>query len=148
MAKIEKAITRQGKERGRLLALLKQAQGESGYVSEKSILTAAQSLDISIGEVYGVTTFYSYLSSKPLGRNVIRVCKNLPCYLKNSQIIIDCLADELGVEPGETTPDGKFSLLLTNCIGGCDGAPAMLINDDIHMDLTPDKISGILKAYK
>jgi len=112
------------------------------------ITEVAQSLNIPIGEVYGVATFYSFLSGKPLGRNVIRICQSLPCYLKNSQMLIKSVEDELGIKPGETTPDGKFSFQLTNCIGDCDKAPAMLINDDVHGNLTPGKISQILKAYK
>jgi len=117
-------------------------------VPEELVAETAKSLNTSISEVYGVATFYSFLSSQPLGRNVIRVCKSLPCYLKNYQMIIESVADEIGIKPGETTPDGKFSFELTNCIGACDGAPAMMINDDAHVNLTPGKISHILKAYE
>jgi NADH-quinone oxidoreductase E subunit len=129
-----------------LLKLLKEAQNRSGYLSEKTIVKIAKSLDIPISDVYGVATFYSFLSTKPQGRNVIRVCKSLPCFLKNSRTIIKSVEEELGIKPGETTPDGKFSFQLTNCIGACDKAPAMLINNDVHVDLTPGKISRILKA--
>ena len=129
-----------------LLELLREAQNRSGYLSEKTIVKIAKSLDIPISDVYGVATFYSFLSTKPQGRNVIRVCKSLPCFLKNSQTIIKSVEEELGIKPGETTPDGKFSFQLTNCIGACDKAPAMLINNDVHVDLTPGKISRILKA--
>jgi NADH-quinone oxidoreductase E subunit len=129
-----------------LLKLLKEAQNRSGYLSEKTIVKIAKSLDIPISDVYGVATFYSFLSTKPQGRNIIRVCKSLPCFLKNSRTIIKSVEEELGIKPGETTPDGKFSFQLTNCIGACDKAPAMLINNDVHVDLTPGKISRILKA--
>jgi NADH-quinone oxidoreductase E subunit len=129
-----------------LLELLREAQNRSGYLSEKTIVKIAKSLDIPISDVYGVATFYSFLSTKPQGRNIIRVCKSLPCFLKNSQTIIKSVEEELGIKPGETTPDGKFSFQLTNCIGACDKAPAMLINNDVHVDLTPGKISRILKA--
>lgn len=129
-----------------LLELLREAQNRSGYLSEKTIVKIAKSLDIPISDVYGVATFYSFLSTRPQGRNVIRVCKSLPCFLKNSQTIIKSVEEELGIKPGETTPDGKFSFQLTNCIGACDKAPAMLINNDVHVDLTPGKISRILKA--
>jgi NADH-quinone oxidoreductase subunit E/NADP-reducing hydrogenase subunit HndA len=128
--------------------LLKRAQEKFGYVPKESVAETARSLNTSISEVYGVTTFYSFLSSKPLGRNVIRVCKSLPCYLKNSQMIIKSVADEIGIKPGEATPDDKFSFELTNCIGACDKAPAMMINNDVHGDLTPEKISKILREYK
>ena len=148
MNKIEEETTFQGKDRENLLVLLKRAQSKFGCVPEEFISEVAQSLNISISEVYGVATFYSFLSTKLLGRNVIRICKSLPCYLKNSQMIIESVEDEVGIKPGEATPDGKFSFELTNCIGACDEAPAMLINNDVHGNLTPKKISEILKSYK
>ena len=135
--------------RGRedLVGLLKEAQSKFGYVPEEVMAELAESLEIPINEVYGVASFYSFLSLKPLGRNVIRVCKSLPCYLKNCQIIIEAVEKELGIKPGETTADGRFSFQLTNCIGLCDQAPAMMINNDAHVDLTSEKISQILKSY-
>ena len=136
--------------RGRedLIELLKEAQQRFGYVPEEVMTELAQSLEIPINEVYGVASFYSFLSIKPLGRNVIRICQSLPCYLKHCQTIIETVEKELGIKPGETTPDGRFSFQLTNCIGLCDRAPAMLINHDAHVDLTPEKIAQILKAYQ
>jgi len=148
MNKIEEEITFQGKDHENLLVLLKRAQSKFGYVPEEFIVEVAQSLNIPISEVYGVATFYSFLSTEPLGRNVIRICQSLPCYLKNSQMIIKSVEDEIGIKPGETTTDGKFSFELTNCIGACDESPAMMINNDVHVNLTPRKISQILKAYK
>ena len=136
--------------RGRedLVGVLKEAQRKFGYVPEEVMAELAESLHIPINEVYGVASFYSFLSIKPLGRNVIRVCQSLPCYLKNCQIIIEAIEKELGIKPGETTVDGRFSFQLTNCIGLCDRAPAMMINNDAHVDLTPEKISQILKSYQ
>ncbi len=131
-----------------LLVLLEAAQSESAHVSRETITELARSLDLSIGEVYGVASFYSFLSTKPRGRNVIRICKSLPCLLKNAQTIIDVVRKELGIQPGETTADGRFSFELTNCIGACDKAPAMMINSDVHGDLTPKKIAKILQSYK
>jgi len=136
--------------RGRedLTMLLKEAQNKFGYVPEEVMAELAESLEIPINEVYGVTSFYSFLSIKPLGRNVIRICKSLPCYLKNCQTIIESVEKELGIKPGETTADGRFSFQLTNCIGLCDQAPAMMINNDAHVDLTPEKIAQILQTYQ
>jgi NADH-quinone oxidoreductase E subunit len=148
MSQIEEETSPPGTEREKLLVLLKERQEKFGCVPEEFITEVAQSSNIPIGEVYGVATFYSFLSTRLLGRNVIRVCKSLPCYLENSEMIIKSLEDELGIKPGETTPDGKFSFELTNCIGACDKAPAMLINHDVHGDLTPEKILQTLKTYK
>jgi len=136
------------RERENLLAMLKAEQRKSGYLSEEFIAEMAKSLTIPISEVYGVATFYTFLSTKPLGRNVIRICKSLPCYLKNCQLIIESVEKELGITPGEASPDGRFSFELVNCIGACDKAPAMLVNNDVHGNLTPRKIAQILNSYK
>ena len=148
MDKTQEQIPLRDRDRENVLVLLEETQSKFGCVPEESIAEVAQSLNISQSEVYGVATFYSFLSTRPLGRNVIRVCKSLPCYLKNSLMIIESVGNELGVKPGETTPENKFSFELTNCIGACDKAPAMLINSDVHGDLTPGKISQILQSYK
>jgi len=141
------ALTQSG-GREELVVVLKEAQSQHGYVPEEVMAKLAESLNIPIHEVYGVASFYSFLSVKPLGRNVIRICKSLPCYLKHCQAIIETVEKELGIRPGKTTPDGRFSFELTNCIGLCDRAPAMMINNDAHVDLTPEKIARILKSYK
>ena len=148
MTKIQEETTFQGKEHESLLVLLQRAQSRFNCVPEEFISEVAQSLSIPVSEVYGVATFYSFLSTRLLGRNVIRICRSLPCYLKKSQMIIKSVEDKIGIKPGEATPDGKFSFELTNCIGACDGAPAMLINGDVHVNLTSRKISQILKTYE
>jgi len=147
MSKAQRLIPTLNRDHQNVLVLLETARNKHGYVPEKAIVEIAKSLDISESDVYGVATFYSFLSTKPLGRNVIRVCKSLPCHLKDARMIIESVGKELGIKPGETTPDKKFSFELTNCIGACDKAPAMLINNDIHGDLTPEKISQVLKSY-
>lgn len=144
----QEGILTQPRRREDLVSLLKEAQNKFGYLPEEIMAELAESLDIPINEVYGVASFYSFLSIKPLGRNVIRICKSLPCYLKHCQVIIESVEKELGIRPGETTPDGRFSFQLTNCIGLCDRAPAMMINHDAHVDLTPEKIAQILKSYQ
>jgi NADH-quinone oxidoreductase E subunit len=148
MSKIGQGNNTRSQEKRDLLVLLERAQSRSGYLSQETIAELAAALGLSIGEVYGVASFYSFLSVKPQGRNVIRVCKSLPCYLKDSQTIIDSVRKAIGIKPGETSADGRFSFELTNCIGACDRAPAMMINDDVHVDLTPEKIAKIFEGYK
>lgn len=135
-------------ERKDLILRLKEAQKRFGYIPEEVIRGLADALDLPVNEVYGVVSFYSFLSTKPLGRNVIRVCKSLPCYLKSSEMIIRAVEKALGIVPGETAADGRFSLELTNCIGQCDIAPAMMVNGDAHGDLTPERIAQVLRDYK
>jgi NADH:ubiquinone oxidoreductase subunit E/Pyruvate/2-oxoacid:ferredoxin oxidoreductase delta subunit len=139
--------TFEGDHRKKLLEELKSEQGGSGFVSSEMISKIAQSLNIGVSQAYGVATFYSFLSVKPLGRNVIRICKSLPCHLRNGSMIVESVIKVIGIKPGETTSDSRFSFLLTNCIGACDQAPAMLVNHDVHGNLTPDRISEVLKSY-
>ena len=147
MSKTAEGNQTQSQEKKDLLVLLERAQSRSGYLSQETITELAAALGLSISEVYGVASFYSFLSIKPQGRNIIRICKSIPCFLKDSQTIIEGVRKAIGIKPGETTPDGKFSFELTNCIGACDRAPAMMINNDVHVDLTTAKISKILEAY-
>jgi NADH-quinone oxidoreductase E subunit len=142
----QEGISTLGREE--LIPRLKEAQSKFGYVPQEVMAELARSLKIPINEVYGVASFYSFLSPRPLGRNVIRICRSLPCYLKGAQTVVEAVERELGIKPGETTPDGRFSFELANCIGLCDRAPAMLINQDAHVELTPEKIAQILRTYK
>jgi NADH-quinone oxidoreductase subunit E len=135
------------REHEHLLISLKRAQEEHPHLTREVIIEISRSLGVPVSDVFGVASFYAFLSTKPQGRNIIRVCGSVPCYLKKSHMILESLADKLGIRPGETTADGRFSIELTNCIGACDTAPAMLINDDVHGDLTPRKIARILKLY-
>jgi len=134
-------------ERDQLLGMIKEEQEKGGHISERAMSGIAQTLQLPIGDVYGVTTFYSFLSTKPLGRHVIRICKSVPCFLQDGVMMAAAIEKELGVSPGETTSDGRFTFELTNCIGACDQVPAMLIDDEVYGDLTPEKIGEILNSF-
>jgi NADH:ubiquinone oxidoreductase subunit E len=127
---------------------LKRAHAEHAHLSREVMVELSRSLDIPLGEVFGVASFYSFLSTEPRGRNTIRICRSVPCYLKHAEMIVKAVGDEIGIGLGETTQDGRFCFVSTNCIGACDAAPAMLVNSDVHGDLTPNKISRILKSYR
>jgi NADH:ubiquinone oxidoreductase subunit E len=142
-----KEVVARNKAPENMLVALKEAQARFGYLPQDFMVALADSLEVPVNDVYGVATFYSFLTTRPAGRNVIRICKSLPCYLNNARLVIDAVAREIGIGPGETTPDGRFSFELVNCIGLCDRAPAMLINSDAHVSLTPEKISQILRSY-
>jgi NADH-quinone oxidoreductase subunit E len=135
-------------EQKNILIKLKEAQAISGYVSEQTVAEIAAAYNTSVSEVYGVATFYSFLCVKPTGRNVIRICRSLPCHLKAGEEVRQRLCRILGIAPGETTPDGRFSLEVTNCIGACDIGPAMLVNGELVGNLTVDNIGGILETYR
>jgi NADH:ubiquinone oxidoreductase subunit E len=135
------------KKRDTLLAMITEEQKGYGFVSETSIVSMAQVLGISVGEVYGVVTFYTFFSVKPQGKHVVRACKSVPCQLKRSEMVASWIGDYLGIKAGETTQDGRFSFELTNCIGACDQAPAMLIDDVLYGDLNQGRVAEILKSF-
>lgn len=145
---IEKLTAKYGSTREALLPILQDIQLKHGHISEYSQQEIARMLDIHPVEVYGVVSFYSFLSSEPKGRNVVRLCRTISCDLAGKDAIAKVLENELGIKFGETTQDKKFTLEWANCIGLCDQGPAMLINDECHTKVTPHKIVEILKKYK
>ncbi len=131
-----------------ILITLKDVQDRSGYISATDIEEIARSFNTSVSDVYGVATFYSFLRVNPKGRHVIRICRSLPCHLKEGEAVRKRLSEILGISPGETTPDGRFSLEVTNCIGACDTAPAMLVDDQVLGNLTTENVAGMLESYR
>ena len=131
-----------------LLILLERANDVYGCLPDHVLQGLADQLGIPMADVYGTTTFYHSLSTKPLGKHLISVCKSIPCYLKDNRPIIDAIKQDLGIQPGQTTSDGLFSLRLVNCIGACDMAPAMMIDDDVFGGLTPARVREILAGYR
>jgi NADH:ubiquinone oxidoreductase subunit E len=133
--------------RAGLLPALKGEVGKDGSLNRESMSGLAGRYRLPLNEVFGVATFYAFLLVSPAGKNTIRVCRCLPCHLKDVQAVIGSIKKELGIGPGETSGDGKFSLELVGCIGACDQAPAMMINDRLYGNLTPAGIAEILKSY-
>ncbi len=103
-----------------------------------SMFEIARELDLPVTEVYGTATFYSFLECKKMGKYIIRVCKTITCSMKGERQILLAIQDMLKIKIGETTQDGKFTLLETNCLGFCHKAPAMLINNEVYTELTPE----------
>ncbi|MBN2805216.1 MAG: NAD(P)H-dependent oxidoreductase subunit E [Prolixibacteraceae bacterium] len=136
-----------GRSRENLLPILQGVVEKERYLSEGSMINIARELDLSAAEVYGTATFYSFLEYKKMGQFVIRVCKTITCSMKGKNQILLTIQDMLKIGVGETTQDKKFSLLETNCLGWCHKAPAMLINDEIYTELTPEKVREILSDY-
>ncbi len=138
------------REQGKLSLLQRLEEVQDGYgcISRQTMLELAEERHMTVSDIYGITTFYSFLSVKPQGAYIIRVCKSLPCFLKNYESIVQSIKKTIGISPGETTADGTYSLSLTNCIGACDKAPAMMVNNDIHNNLTPVKVAKILRQYQ
>lgn len=140
--------TTKEKDRRELLVRLKETQERFGSLSGEHLAELAGEFGLPLSEVYGVATFYSFLATRPQGRHVIRICRSLPCHLESGETVSDSLRKELGIKPGETTADGRFSLETVNCIGACDKAPAMMVDHNVHGELTPEKIAKILLEYE
>ena len=129
------------------LHVMQEAQEIYGYLPFEVQVMIAECMKISLEKVYGVSTFYSQFSLAPKGRYNISVCLGTACYVKGAQEILDKIVEILGIESGECTLDGKFSIEACRCIGACGLAPVMTINDDVYGNLTPDMIPGILAKY-
>lgn len=132
--------------REELIPILRTLNDAIGYLPKDVIKDVAQELRISESHVYGVATFYSMLSVKERGKNVVKVCESAPCHVVGGRDVIKAIRSELGIEAGETTKDGKFSLEFVSCLGVCAVGPVMMVNSDIYGNLTPDKAVEILKT--
>ena len=136
-----------GRTRESLLPIMQGVVEQEKFLSEHSMIEIAKEVDIPTADVYGTATFYSFLETKPAGKYIIRVCKTITCAMKGKNQVLFAIQDMLKIKLGETTPDNRFSLLETNCLGWCHKAPAMLINDDVYVELTPEKVREILSKY-
>jgi NADH-quinone oxidoreductase subunit E len=146
--KIRLAALRYPESRAALLPALHIAQAELGHLSDDALRSIAEELNVPESDVYGTATFYSLIRRRPSGRHVISICHNLPCTLLGAEPLIEHLGGKLGVGEDEVTADGRFSYQRIECIGRCDGAPAMLVDGEYHGELTPEKIDDILERYK
>ncbi len=118
------------------------------YISEEAVQTVADYLRVPPNHIYGVLTFYTMYSTKPRGKNIIRLCESPPCYIKGSENILRKLKILLGVETGETTQDGQIAQELCACLGVCGNAPVMMVNNDVYGDLTEDKVEDIVAKIR
>lgn len=132
--------------RSALLPLLHLAQREQGWVTPEAQEWLAERLDLTPAMVMGVTTFYTMYNTAPVGKYLLQLCRTLSCELRGSVEIRKHLMDRLGIEPGGTSGDGRFTLVEVECLGACGTAPAMMINDDYHENLTPESVDEILGA--
>ncbi len=114
------------------------------YLDKNDIITCADYLNVPYSYVHSVASFYTMFSLKPRGRNIIRLCDSPPCHLMGSKSLLDYLKGTLNVNLGETTKDGMFTLETTSCLGVCGVAPAMMLNDEMFGNLTPEKVDSIL----
>jgi len=145
---IKNLVEKHGRTRNALMPILQDIVAVKQYLEPSDIAMVAEELDLSAEDVYGTATFYTFLDTVPRGKNVIRVCKTISCYMSGKDEIINALEKVLNIKVGETTLDKQFTLLTANCMGWCHKGPVMLINDDVYHSLTPETAVEIVQQYK
>ena len=143
-AEIDRHLAKYPVRRSAILPLMFIVQRERGYLDPAGVLYLANRLNLRITDIWEVATFYSMIYTDPVGKYHIHVCKTLSCKIRGSQTITDHCSMKLGIKPGETTADGRFSLSEVECLGSCGTAPMFQLNFDYHENLTPEKVDQIL----
>lgn len=133
---------------GSMMPILQEAQGIYGYLPIEVQKIIADNTGVSLEEIYGIVSFYSQFALNPKGEVAIAVCLGTACYVKGAQDLIDRITLRLGIRDGDTTPDGKWSLTATRCIGACGLAPVLTVNDEVYGRLKKEDIDGILAKYE
>ncbi len=146
--KLDEVIAAANRDKSRLMAVMQDAQGIYGYLPYEVQCKIAEGLDVPVEKVYGVATFYAQFALSPKGKYNISVCLGTACYVKGAQQVLDKICALTGVEVGECSEDGKFSVEACRCIGACGLAPVMTINEDVYGKLTEDMVPGILAKYE
>ncbi len=147
-ARLEEVLAEYRTRAGALIPVLQIAQGIFGYLPDNVLRHIALRLGKSYSEVAGVVGFYSFFSRVPRGRHLIRVCLGTACYVRGGKRVLDQLKQELGVDVGGTTADRLFSLEVARCFGACGLAPTIMIDDEVHQRVKPQKLRGILEGYR
>jgi NADH-quinone oxidoreductase subunit E len=145
---IEAELPRYPTKRAVCIDAMKIVQRHRGWVSDESLQDVAEFLEMSRDELDSVATFYNLIFRKPVGRHVVMFCDSVSCWIMGCDRLRGHLTERLGIQPGETTPDQRFTLLPIVCLGACDRAPVMMLDWDLFQDLDPQKIDVILENYK
>lgn len=144
---IQEQIEMHGKGRSALMPVLQAIVQKNNFLTNENMVEIASELDLSAADVYGTASFYSFLETEERGKYVVRICKSISCDMKGKKEVISVVENMLKIKMGETTPDKKFSILETNCLGLCDQGPALLINNDYFVKMTPEKVRELLLKY-
>ncbi len=136
------------KEKRFTLAILQDVQRTYGFIPRETMDYIAEYLNLPVSEIYSMATFYKALSLKAKGKYVIKVCNGTACHIRGSNTLIEEVAAELNISPGETTNDGLFSIEIVNCLGACALAPVMVINDKYYGQMTKDKVKSVINQYR
>ncbi len=135
------------KQKDNLIAILNDVQERYGYIPKQAQLEISEYLSIPMAEIYGVITFYSRFTLAPKGKYNISICLGTACYVKGSQKLLDRAKERLQIEPGEVTPDGKFSIDDVRCVGACGLAPVFMVNDEVYGNATVKQLDEVIDEY-
>ena len=144
---IQELVEKHGRSRNALMPVLQGVVACEKFLSEAAMIAVARELNLSAADVYGTASFYTFLDTKPRGKNIVRVCKTISCHMQGKEEIIRAIENHLKVKVGETSHDNKFTLLTANCLGWCHKGPVMLINDEVFPSVTPDKAIAIIEEF-
>lgn len=144
---VRQAVDHYGKTQEELIPILNEINREIGYLPAEALTEVSRLLNVPKSQLFSVATFYQMLSTKPVGRHVIHFCESAPCHVVGGRQVWTALQDELNLQPGETSPDGRWTLLTTSCLGVCGVGPVFTIDDDIYGNVSPKQIPGILARY-
>ena len=131
-----------------LIPILMKVNQELGYIPNDALERISEAMHIPQSRVYSAASFYHMISTKPTGRHVIKFCESAPCHVAGGKAVWDALLKELQIKPGETSPDGKWTLKTTSCLGVCAVGPVMMVDDDIYGNVDPDQVQEILGKYE
>ncbi|MBF0244305.1 MAG: NAD(P)H-dependent oxidoreductase subunit E [Planctomycetes bacterium] len=144
---LEEILEEYKEKPGGLIPVLQIAQGRFGYLSEGVLKKISSAFGKPYSEVAGVVSFYSFFSTVPRGKNLVRVCLGTACYVRGGKEVLSAIKKQLGIDVGETTEDQVFSLDIGRCFGACGLAPVIMVNDDVHQRVKPSKVGELLKQY-
>ncbi len=147
LERLDQVLERYQDSPGGLIPVLQQAQGIFGYLPEVALKKIARGLNKPYSEVAGVVSFYSFFSTVPRGKHIIRVCLGTACYVRGGLQVLDAIREKLGIDVGETTEDRVFSLEVARCFGACGLAPAVSIDEDVHRRVRASQVGQILSSY-
>ena len=145
---IEAELERYPSKQAVCIDAMKIVQRHRGWVSDENLRDIAELLEMSPADLDGVATFYNLIFRKPVGRHVILLCNSVSCWIMRYEQLRESLYRQLGIQFGETTPDGRFTLLPIVCLGACDRAPVLMVDEDLHTDVSPDGVQSILENYR
>ena len=143
--KTKQIIKKHKSDKSAMIAVLQDIQEVFNYLPKEALKTASSMMKVPMSRVYEAATFYTAFSLKPRGKHIVKICKGTACHVRGAAILQDRFETTLGIKPGETTKDGKFSLETVNCVGACALGPVVVINTDYHGQVTINKVDKIIK---